>query len=198
MRLQDSSSTGEYAVQLRLTVEPVPKTLANKSLNKLLSWKKWEEIREREYARYNYRCGICEIASDDGRLECHEVFEYDDVACIQKLSKLIALCSRCHSVESWGWAKKRPDTVRYFTIWQDEGRLAAYREGGYKVDKEGNETRTTLLEDHFMSVNGCDLKTMREHIIVESEVWTRRSQYEDWKTDFGEFNQLLDDPRSQA
>ena len=98
MKMQNPGLTGEDTARLRLTVEPVPKTLANKNLRTSLLKSGWDKERERIYAEYGYRCGICEVTPDDGRLECHEVFEYDDVARVQKLSKLIALCSRCHSV----------------------------------------------------------------------------------------------------
>jgi len=193
VKKQDSNSTGEYAARLRLVVEPVPKTLANKSLNNLLSWKQWKEIREREYARYNYHCGICGVAPENDRLECHEVFEYDDAARVQRLFKLIALCGRCHSVKNWGWARKAWKPGKTFAPWENEKKLEAYREGNRKVDREGNETRVALLEDHFMTINECDLKAMREHVMEESKVWERRSQHSDWWTDFGEFNQLLGD-----
>ncbi len=194
MKTQDSGPTREDAAQLRLTVEPVPKTLANKNL-RTLAGSRWDRERKRVYAEYGYRCGICGVTPEDGRLECHEVFEYDDVARVQKLSKLIALCSRCHSIKNWGWARKAWVPGKVFSAWEDEKKLASYREGNYKIDREGNKNRATLLEDHFMTVNECDLKAMREHVIEESEAWARRSQYEDWQTDFGEFNRLLDDDR---
>ena len=47
-----------------------------------------------------------------------------------------------------------------------------------------------LLEDHFMAVNGCDLETMREHVVKAAEEWNRRSRL-DWRTDYGEYTELL-------
>lgn len=159
MKMQNPGLTGEDTARLRLTVEPVPKTLlANKNLRTSLLKSRWDKERKRIYAEYGYRCGICEVTPDDGRLECHEVFEYDDVVRVQKLSKLIALCSRCHSVKNWGWARKAWGPGKAFSVWEDEKRLAAYREGKYRIDREGNEIRVALLEDHFMAVNGCDSK----------------------------------------
>lgn len=44
------------------------------------------------------------------RLECHEVWEYDEENSIQRLSGLLALCTWCHKVKHWSWAatKLRP------------------------------------------------------------------------------------------
>lgn len=183
---EEAAETGGHpAAQLKLTVEPVPKTSANKSLNKLLS--RWKKIRDREYVRYGYRCGVCGIKPSDEkgslRLECHEAWEYDEASRVQTLSGLIALCSRCHSVKNWGWARKRPETVGSFAAWKSEERYAAYRERSL-------ENGVVLLEDHFMAVNGCGLGTMREHVVKVAVEWSRRSRH-GWWIDFGEYAKLL-------
>jgi hypothetical protein len=178
---------------LRLTVEPVPKPAANKSLKNRLG-SRWVGLRKEVFARYDHQCGVCGIAPTreerHSRLECHEDWAYDELARVQRLDGLISLCARCHHVKHWGWAKKRVKTVKSFQIWQDEEKLAAYREGNCKGDGAGNWVRVPLLEDHFMAVNGCDLETMRDHVLEAAEKWNRRSQI-DWQTDYGEYDGLL-------
>ena len=129
---------------LRLTVEPVPKTAANRSLKVMLG-SRWDKLRDEVCARYGHRCGACGASPTGGggnrRLECHEEWVYDEAARVQRLDDLISLCSRCHQMKHWGWARKRVETVKSLSIWKDEKKLAAYREGNYKIDEEGNETK---------------------------------------------------------
>lgn len=187
--MQEETQRKEETASLRLTVEPVPKTAANMSLKRRLD-SGWGKLRGEVLARDGHRCRVCGAGpADEGgssRLECHEEWAYDEAARVQRLDDLITLCSRCHHVKHWQWARKSVEVVESFSIWKDEQKLAAYRESNSKVDREGNETRTPLLEDHFMAVNGCDLKAMREHVLEATEKWNRRSLL-DWQTDYGEY-----------
>ena len=72
----------------------------------------------------------------EGRMNCHEIWEYDDKNHIQKLLGFIALCSMCHHVKHIGFA----------------GILA--REGKLNYEK---------VVEHFMTVNNCDRRTFEEH-----------------------------------
>jgi hypothetical protein len=56
------------------------------------------------YAQAKHKCEICGRKS---KLECHEVWFYDDRNYIQKLVKMIALCYDCHMVKHIGLAKIR-------------------------------------------------------------------------------------------
>jgi hypothetical protein len=38
------------------------------------------------------------------RLECHEVWDYDEATHLQRLSRFLSLCTRCHHVKHWSWA----------------------------------------------------------------------------------------------
>lgn len=92
---------------LKLTIEPIPRTSAGKSLSKLLRGRQWDRIRERVYAAYGHRCAVCGTERKDRRLDCHEEWEYDEAASVQKLSRLVALCLLCHRVkhmsDHWNW-----------------------------------------------------------------------------------------------
>jgi hypothetical protein len=146
--------------ELKLTIELVPRTSWYKNLRKYVSKKDWDKIRNRTYAEYGYRCGIC---GAEGRLNCHEIWEYDDKNHIQKLKGFIALCNMCHHVKHMGLA----------------GDLASKG----KLDFEE-------VVKHFMKVNNCDYKIFAEHIIRAQDEWEERSQHE-WRVDFGEYEDMI-------
>ena len=131
------------------------------------------------------------------RLECHEEWAYDEATGEQRLLGLAALCTRCHHVKHWQWARthsmppswwaeERKANYRgprlrkggpYRGLWYDEQRFALFR---------AYNPHEYLLEDHFMWVNDCDLETLREHVTHAAEVCFERSHH-DWRVDFGEY-----------
>jgi hypothetical protein len=141
--------------EVKLTIELVPFTSWYNNLRKYISKKDWDKIRKRTYAEYGHRCGIC---GAEGRLNCHEIWEYDDKKHIQKLKGFIALCDMCHHVKHIGPA----------------GILAS--EG--KLDYE-------KVVKHFMKVNNCDDKIFKKHRERAFDEWRKRSQHE-WCADLGE------------
>ena len=151
---------GKENEKLKLTIELVPSTAWTENLRKYLSKKDWDKIRKETYAKAGYRCEICGV---EGRMNCHEIWEYDDKNHIQKLLGFIALCSMCHHVKHIGFA----------------GILA--REG--KLDYE-------KVVEHFMAVNNCDRRTFEEHRKRAFLIWEERSKYE-WKIDLGDFHHIF-------
>lgn len=92
-----------------LTSELVPKTAWYSNVRSNVSKTQWDIIRKKSYKQYNNVCGVC---GDNGKnqgfnhaVECHEIFEYDDINHIQKLTQLISLCCHCHFVKHPGLAK---------------------------------------------------------------------------------------------
>ncbi len=88
----------------RLTVELVPRTCWFKNVRSQVSRDKWNRLRRETLERAGHRCEVCGAGA---RLECHEVWEYDDERHVQRLSGLTALCSRCHEVKHIGLAGVR-------------------------------------------------------------------------------------------
>ncbi len=216
MRTQDSGSTGEYAVHLRLTVEPVPKTLANQSLNKQLG-DRWKRISKEVRSRYEHKCAICGVAPGKGGLHCHEIWEYDDTARIQKLSDFVALCDPCHRVKHGVWIKylanglfvKRMDVALKLANYK---RLREWLAAKYKEELRlpEEQRRPGILEDlaqqanavmpceHFLRVNGCDIETAERHVRNAAKKWSYRSRRK-WRVDYGEYADLLPNaPQTQA
>ena len=92
----------------KLLVELVPTTCHYSNVRSTVTTAEWDKIRTLSYAAANHKCEIC---GDTGKkqgyrhdVECHEIWYYDDVNHIQKLTGLISLCPTCHQVKHIGRA----------------------------------------------------------------------------------------------
>lgn len=86
----------------KLTIELVPKTSWFTNLRRILSKKHWDEIRKKCYKNANNRCEICGEKGNKWPVECHEIWEFNDINYKQTLTGLIALCPDCHKVKHIG------------------------------------------------------------------------------------------------
>ena len=145
---------------LKLTIELVPSTSWYANMRKVLSQSDWDILRKRVYADYDRKCGLCGAT---GRLNCHELWEYDDRNYVQTLKGFIALCDLCHHVKHIGLAK----------ILADRGEL--------DMDNVVN---------HFLQVNGCEYPDYINHERSAWSQWEKRSKY-DWRVDLGEYSSLV-------
>ena len=50
------------------------------------------------------RCEVCGGRGSKHPVECHEVWEYDETARVQRLVRMVALCPACHEVKHIGLA----------------------------------------------------------------------------------------------
>ncbi len=144
---------------LKLTIELVPSTSWYNNVRSAVPRSAWDKLRRRTYADYGYKCGIC---GAQGRLNCHEIWRYDDGNQVQALAGLIALCDMCHHVKHLGRA----------------GLLAA--EG--KLDYE-------KVVQHYMRVNACDRQTFEVHKTAAFRKWRERSRT-GWTVDLSLLQQL--------
>ena len=144
---------------MKLTIELVPSTSWWDNLRKKMPRSDWDVLRKRVYARQEHKCGVCGAS---GRLNCHEVWAYDDKMWVQTLVGFIALCDLCHHVKHIGLAK----------VLADAGRL----------DWDS-------VVSHFCSVNGCDLGGFCVYEVGVWDVWRKRSKH-DWTVDLGEYAYL--------
>lgn len=193
---------------LKLTVEWVPRTSSGKRLSKQLPPSEWKKIRERVYAEYGQQCAICGIRRGDRRLDCHEVWEYDDATRAQRLRRLVALCSLCHRVKQGLWLSRRKGEPEGASLALElkqerkhrEDMAEKYRKELALSEDERDPKRLKGFErmanresalEHFVEVNGCDLATGERHLLEALEEWRRRSKHK-WHVDFGEeFAELL-------
>jgi 5-methylcytosine-specific restriction endonuclease McrA len=103
----------------KLTIELVPETSFYNNVRSAVTSTEWNVIRRKCYKKAGNVCEICgDKGTKQGRkysVECHEIWEYDDILHIQKLTGLIALCPKCHQVKHVGLARingKEPDVIR--------------------------------------------------------------------------------------
>lgn len=96
-------------MQHKLTIELVPKTMWYTNVRSNVSKSEWDRIRLKCYIQANNQCEICgDVGTNQGvrhKVECHEIWEYDDANHVQKLTGLIALCPNCHTVKHPGLAQ---------------------------------------------------------------------------------------------
>jgi len=92
---------------MKLTIELVPSTTWYNNVRSLVSQTEWDTLRHNCYANAGYRCEICGVS---GRLECHEIWEFNNDTKTQRLAGLIALCKNCHRVKHPGLAKMKGES----------------------------------------------------------------------------------------
>lgn len=86
----------------RLTIELVPKTSWCSNVRSHVSETEWDRLRKPVYERTGSRCDLCGGRGPAHPVECHEIWQYDDEASVQRLVGLIALCPACHGVKHLG------------------------------------------------------------------------------------------------
>lgn len=92
----------------KLLIELIPTTCHFSNARTYLPKKEWDKIRFLTYEKADNKCEIC---GDNGlnqgykhRVECHEIWDYNDETHVQKLVGLISLCPICHQVKHIGRA----------------------------------------------------------------------------------------------
>jgi hypothetical protein len=89
--------------KLILLPELIPYSMHYKNVRAVLPPEYWQKIAKLTYKKSKYKCDICHAK---GKLECHEIWYFDDINLIQKLIGLTSLCPDCHRVKHIGLAKK--------------------------------------------------------------------------------------------
>lgn len=138
------------APHVELLIELVPQTSWGANVRSKCPKALWDRLRRMSYKRAGYRCEVC---GAEGKLECHEIWAYDDAHAVQKLEGLISLCSRCHEVKH-------------------AGRVAT-------LEKAPGIQRVLL---HLCSVNGWKLGQAEAHLKEAFRVWHARSTH-NWTLD---------------
>lgn len=158
---------------MKLEIELIPETCFYSNLRKSTIQKNWDIIRKQCYKDANYKCEICGSdgknqifetrGSIDGSLNCHEIWEYDDVNHIQKLRGFIALCNDCHMIKHIGFAQ----------IQESKGLLDM-----------------NALIKHFLKINNVEISDYEKHYTQSWKIQEERSKHV-WKTEFGEWSHLI-------
>lgn len=126
---------------LRLSIEPIPAGSRLASLARLMPAGRWHRIRRTVYRHASYRCRIC---GRQGRLRCHELWQYNQETGYQWLRGFQALCRDCHDVKHILFARnsrQRARLLRHFmtvngaSYRQAEGCLKAARRRQHRLNQ---------------------------------------------------------------
>ena len=88
--------TNPPPLYLRLAVESIPYGSRRASLANLMPRAQWDRLRRSIYRKAHYRCQIC---GREGRMYCHEIWQYNDATSHQFLRGFEALCRDCHDTK---------------------------------------------------------------------------------------------------
>lgn len=91
--------------EIKLSIELVPRTCWYSNVRSCVSSSDWDFLRKESYENANHKCEICSGVGNKHKVECHEIWSYDDDKKIQKLERLISLCPTCHMVKHPGLAE---------------------------------------------------------------------------------------------
>ena len=122
---------------------------------------KWQGIKDELILKYKKKCQVCDLFTPV--LEAHEVWEYDEITCIQTLKEIQLLCGMCHQVKH----------INFFH--------------GSKIKKHGVLPSSVSKQDlinHFCKVNQC---SEEDYYRLEREAFKilRMRNKVKWKRDFG-------------
>ena len=147
---------------MKLKIDLVPSTAWYSNLRNKIPKEEWDKIRKQSYADSNHKCAICDA---DEKLNCHEIWEYDDKKHIQKLKGFIALCDDCHMIKHIGFA-------------------------GIQASK-GLLDMNKLVE-HFMKINSINREEFDKHHEESFKVWRERSKNK-WTIELAQWSNLIKD-----
>lgn len=91
-----------------LFVDLVPDTCWFTNVRSCVEPKDWERLRRTVTRRAGMQCEICGFQEDrDAQrwLEVHERWQYEQSTKVQRLGRLICLCTPCHQVTHFGYAQ---------------------------------------------------------------------------------------------
>ena len=145
---------------MKLELELIPETTWGQSLAHLLPKPVWDTLRREVYREFEYTCAICNASNT--RMNCHEVWFFQDKKHIQYLRGFQALCDDCHNVKHWG----RTVTMVHQGVFPND--------------------YLQKLTKHFCAVNECTEEEFLAHKVERGTSWEKRSKHK-YKIDFGKF-----------
>ena len=83
----------------------MPSSCWYNNVRTILTPEQWDSIKSKVSRKAYNVCQICGNVGPKHPVECHEVWEYNDKTCKQKLTNIIALCPDCHIVKHYGLAQ---------------------------------------------------------------------------------------------
>lgn len=149
-------------MNLKLEIELVPRTAWYSNLRKYLKPEDWDTVRRKCYKASGHRCDVC---GAEGRLNCHEIWAYDDRIHVQTLTGVTTLCDSCHMIKHIGFAG---------------------------IQAKAGKLDMDLLVRHFMAVNAVSVDRFKDHKDQVFKTWNERSKH-GWRTDLSYVDGLISD-----
>lgn len=147
---------------MKLEIDLVPLTAWGKSLRTKMGRTKWDKLRKKVLADQGNVCAVC---GSSEKLQCHEVWTFNEETGVQSLQGFQAACSLCHLASHFGLAKNLAD------------------QGHVNLDN---------VIAHFLKVNGITKAQFEKHKDESFALWRKRSKRE-WQLDLGEWAALVSD-----
>ncbi|MQY20202.1 UvrD-helicase domain-containing protein [Nocardia macrotermitis] len=91
-----------------LFVDLVPSSCWFTNVRYCVDKQDWERLRRMVISRAGRRCEVCGATKDPATrrwLEAHERWDYDNARAIQRLRRIILLCTDCHQTTHFGYAQ---------------------------------------------------------------------------------------------
>lgn len=91
-------------------VDLIPSTSWFSNVRSCVAPSEWDRVRRMVYGRANYTCEACGAVPkrvQGDYLEAHERWSYDETTHVQRLVRLIALCTACHAATHFGLSQMR-------------------------------------------------------------------------------------------
>lgn len=151
---------------MKLDIELVPQTCWFSNVRFAVSKSRWDTIKSAVAAKAWNVCRICGDVGPKHPVECHEIWHYDDVKLIQKLTGMIALCPNCHMVKHFGFAQisgKSEKAIKHLMKINELTRLTA--EATVKrafVVWERRSKKQWKLDISTLSEYGIDVSKIKE------------------------------------
>jgi hypothetical protein len=145
---------------VKLEIDLVPTTAWGKNLRTQLGATKWGKLRKQVIADQGNVCAIC---SSTEKLQCHEIWEFNDKNGVQLLKGFQASCSLCHLSSHFGLAQN--------------------------LSVQGHVNIDNVIS-HFLTVNSISMKQFEKHKNEAFAIWRERSERE-WELNLGDWESLL-------
>lgn len=156
-----------------LLVEAVSRSSWGRNLKQLLSASEWDRVRKAAYKAARYRCMICGDRGPEWPVECHEEWAWDDLAGVQKLVRMIALCPACHAAkhrDAWrrrGNEAECREHIAQVNGWTPAQVSAHLAESKALADRRSK--REWIVDASVLAAHGVDLEALAAHGPAEAE-----------------------------
>jgi len=150
---------------MKLTLDLVPSSSWFNNVRAVVTVQQWDTLRHKVYSKAASVCEICGGVGRNHPVECHEIWHYDDVKLIQRLTGMIALCPNCHMVKHFGLAQiqnREAQALRHLMRVNNITRTEAeaHINDAFQI-WQNRSSKSWTLDILHLEEYGIDIKTLR-------------------------------------